>query len=200
MGKNYREKYLTPHTLQEIKEQKVRVVVSGSPNSEAEKYSKEKETHCGNFFKGYSLLENQYIVRTNIQKKYGITIQQLEVLLKAFPMQIFTYNDFFAYVPKSIASKNNFNFLKENDFLIKLVGKSTKKAHYKSQLYTLSVKGKNAVMLYYAYLSGEKPIPTDWQNGTKEPIGLSNFNKFYRKFIDKINESDQSAKAVFYQE
>ncbi|MGV6830294.1 MAG: hypothetical protein ACWA5P_01870 [bacterium] len=175
-----------------IKEQEIRIKPTKS-----KKYFKKK--NAATFLNGYDLLENQYIVRSNIQKRHGIPLAFLELLLKLAGMKVFTSTDFYNEVPSKIRTKKSLIYLVQEGWCC-AVRNPTKPRHTNQLVYCLDTKGKNIVRSYYEMLSGEKPIPETWSVNYKDPLTGNKFNNFYKKFIKAINSSDQKSKEIFYKE
>ncbi len=148
--------------------------------NDTDKYSKKRFAYV---YQGYDMLQNIYTIRTYIQKRYGIDQMLLEILLNLMGLKIFTRADF-SNLPKSFTYARWKTF-KDSEYVNLLMN------HYDTEkrIYTLSAKGKNIVIKFYEYLSGEKKIPT---NGQKNPMANKNKQRVYDKkklqLIKKLNK------------
>lgn len=138
-------------------------------NEEKEKYSKAQYAQV---YKGYDFLENLLTVRTFVQKKYDIDWPTLELLLKLMGMQIFTRAEY-SKIPKDFGF-SRFNSFKELGYINLLSD------HYdiEKRLFTISTKGRNIVINFYKYLSGEKRIP---ENLSQNPMAKKKKDVAYDK-------------------
>lgn len=126
------------------------------------KYSKEQFLEISQSF---SFLQYQCIIRPLIQRKHGISIRFLELLLFLYPIQYFNQNDYSKAV-KAISW--NIRIMLEYGW-IKIVSEGYNKGEH---IYGLTTKSKHIVEDYYRYMSGEKQIPEFvskvFQNRTKD--------------------------------
>jgi len=154
-------------------------------HEDKEKYSKMQYIQI---YKGYDMLENIFVVRTYIQKYYDIDFSTLELLLKLMGLKVFSRIDF-SELPRSF-SHARFKALQESGF-INLLSNHRDEAQ---RLYTLNTKGKNIVVNFYKYLSGEEKIPTD---SKKNPMAHKRtqvaFDKKKMDLIEKLKGIDVPA-------
>lgn len=147
---------------------------------EKEKYSKDQFVQI---YKGYDFLENILTVRTYIQKRYDIDLAKLELLLKLMGMRVFTRAEF-SEVPKEYGLKTFYTFMEMG--YINLLSDNH---DVEKRLFCLNTRGKNIVINFYKYLSGEKKIP---ESGTKNPMANRNkqvpFDLKKMELIKKMNQ------------
>lgn len=106
----------------------------------------------------YNLLENVYVVRKFVQKKFNINLRELELLLYLFPKGFFSLEDYKNY-PLTYSHRQINTIIKMGWVRIFTEGR------YKSEhTYTLTKSAKHMVIVYYKYLSGELQIPTNSEN------------------------------------
>ena len=149
-------------------------------HEDKEKYSKMQYIQI---YKGYDMLENIFVVRTYIQKYYNIDFPTLELLLKLMGMKVFSRIDF-SELPRSF-SHARFKALQESGF-INLLSNHRDEAQ---RLYTLNTKGKNIVMNFYKYLSGEEKIPEFYrQNPMANKRKQVAFDKKKMNLIEKLKD------------
>lgn len=150
-----------------------------------EKYSRAKVLK---FDKGYNFLQYQCIIRPLIQKKYGISLRFLEMLLYLYPFNFFTAKDY----TKSIKSITwPVKTMLEYDW-IKIVSVGQNRSE---NIYALSNASKRIVKEYYGYMSGEIEIPEfvaleygeDKRPAIKKRSDL--LKKFMETDIKKINSN-----------
>lgn len=106
----------------------------------------------------YNLLENQYVVRKYFQKKHGITLRDLEILLYLFPKGYFSRADYKAY-PLHFSNRRIQTFIGKGYVKIFQEGKNMNK-----HIYCLTQATKHKVQTYYKLLTGELPIPIISEN------------------------------------
>lgn len=111
-----------------------------------------------NVFKDYNLLENQYVVRKYFQKKYGVPLNELELLLYLYPKQFFSHADYKLY-PRNFTYRQIQKMIAIGHVRIYKEGKN-----YKKHIYTLSQSSKHLVLNYYKLLNGDLQIPTISEN------------------------------------
>jgi len=117
---------------------------------EEDKYSKAKFSQV---YRGYDFLENLFVVRIYIQKKYEINQYTLELLLALMGLKVFS-RPMFAKIPKSFSVHQWKSFYKKGYINLVMDHESSEQ-----RLYCLNTKGRNIVIALYEYLSGEKKIP-----------------------------------------
>lgn len=148
---------------------------------EKEKYSKKQFVQI---YKGYDFLENLYVVRTYIKKHYDVDSRMLEILLKLMGMKVFTRAEYSA-LPKQFTF-NKFSSIKDSGYINLLADHKD----VEQRLFCLNTKGKNIVINFYQYLSGEKKIPED---GELNPMANKNkqvpFDKKKMALIKKMNRT-----------
>lgn len=143
--------YLTAETRKALKGSSVILKVINE--DEPIKYSK---AQYASIYKGYDMLENLFTVRTYIQKKYNIDSYLFEILLKLMGMKVWTLKDFTS-MPKPFNYGKLQNLLDTG--LVNLVMDDPNKAE--NRIYCLNMKGRNIIVSFYEYLSGEKRIPEE---------------------------------------
>jgi len=144
------KKYLNKKTRKALKGSSI--VVNVHNEKEKLKYSK---VQYAAIYKGYDMLEDLFTVRTYIQKKYNIDFYLFEILLKLMGLKVFTLKQF-SSMPKPFNYGRLQNLLDTG--LVNLV--MDNKDHDK-KLYCLNTKGRNIMVRFYEYLSGEKKIPEE---------------------------------------
>ena len=116
------------------------------------KYSKVKFFKV---YKGYDFLGNISVVRSYVQKKNDITWGTLEILLKLMEYKFFSLS-MFLHIPRNFSNARWETFLKKG--FVNLVMNHNES---KEKIYCLNTRGRNIVISFYEYLSGEKKIPED---------------------------------------
>lgn len=106
----------------------------------------------------YNLLENMYVVRKFVQKKFDIDLRELEILLYLFPKGFFSHRDYKNF-PLSYTHRQISSVIKR-DFVRIFTEGANKSKH----TYTLTKSAKHIVIVYYKYLSGELSIPINSEN------------------------------------
>lgn len=161
-----------------LKGQKVAV----SYLNDTDKYSKQRFL---NVYKGYDMLENLYVVRSFVLKKYNISNQMLEMLLRLMGLKLFTWADF-AETPRRF-TLNRWSSVMDSGY-VNLVMDHKK---MEQRIYSLNTKGRNIVVNFYEYLVGEKKIPIE---PSKNPMAHKKkqvaFDKKKLAFIKKLNEME----------
>lgn len=133
--------------------------------------------------KASSYLKYFRVVRMYIQKKYELTLSELELVLFLYDENVFNKETFYSY-----ACTLGFSTMKwldkfEEREIIKVWREGTKD----SKMYVLTQKYKMACTKMYKHLEGEA-VP---QNAQINPIFKSNVSfsdKMYAKLIKKMNE------------
>ena len=149
-------------------------------NDEKEKYSKQQFVEI---YKGYDFLEDIYVVRAYIQKRYKIDFRELQILLKLMGMRVFSREDY-SSLPKQFTF-NKFKSIIESGYINLLSD------HYdvEKRLYTLNTKGRNIVIKFYKYLSGEEKIPETSDNPMANRKTQIAFDKKKMDLIRKMNQA-----------
>jgi hypothetical protein len=136
---------------------------------------------------GYDFLENFFIVRHYVCTKNKISLRVLEMLLKLYPMNYFTYHDYYE-LPK------NFQLVRA-DFLIKkglMVEIKEKHKDRPESIFKLTTSAGAIVRDFYKYLSGEKPIPEERNKNYMARKDASEIDKLRLEFIKKMNKTEPS--------
>lgn len=149
----------------------------------AESEKKYSKTQYLEIYKAYDFLENLLVVRPYILRRYNLDTRLFELMLKLMGLKVFTQNDYNA-LPKQ------FTYARFNSFLesgyVNLVSDHWDSAR---RIYSLNTKGRNIVINFYKYLSGEKRIPMD---ARRNPMADKNeqipFDKKKLALIKKLNE------------
>jgi len=144
---------------------------------------------------GFDFLEYSLVVRPFIQKKYGIEVRLLEMLLYLYPRQVFTHADY-KEMPKPFSYSRLYSLRKTGLVVIFSEGKRSG-----GNLYCLSKQAKQIVTDYYKHLSGERKIT---ENAEHNPLALTKKGKHNDKrmgLIEKMNSMEPSAlKKSLYQQ
>lgn len=167
---------LSEDVRNKIKGARVKVVYHDEPA----KYSKVQFAHI---YKGYDFLENLMAVRSFIQRKYGIDYRMLEILLKIMGMKVFTRADYSSF-PKQF-TYNKFRTIINSGYVNVLADHNA----VENRVFTLNTKGKNIVINFYKYLSGEKRIPLDHTNPMTNSKTKINFDRKKVELIKKMNNT-----------
>jgi hypothetical protein len=136
---------------------------------------------------GYDLLENLFVVRHYVCKTKKISLRILEILLKLYPMNYFTYKDYYE-LPKHFQ-------LVRADYLIKaglMVEIKEKQKDRTESIFKLSTKACNTVKDFYKYLSGEKQIPEEKRHNYMTRKDATEIDKLRFEFIKKMNRTEPS--------
>jgi hypothetical protein len=164
------------YTLKKLQEMGIHV--------HAKPMKKKKYVSCN---QGYDFLENLFVVRHYVCKKNDISFRVLEMLLKLYPMNFFTYKDYYE-LPKHFQ-------LVRADYLIKkglMVEIKDKKSDRTDSIFKLSTKAGNMVRDFYKFLSGEKPIPEEPKYNHMAKKDASEIDKLRLEFIKKMNLTEPS--------
>tara|TARA_B100000809_G_scaffold209592_1_gene212628 strand:+ start:2238 stop:2795 length:558 start_codon:yes stop_codon:yes gene_type:complete len=147
---------------------------------EEDKYSKDRYHQV---YKGYDFLGDISTVRAFIQKKHDIDWNTLELLLKLMALKVFSF-DSFKDVPK------RFHLNRWSEFLTwGYVNLIMDHEAYDKRIYCLNTIGRNIVVTFYEYLSGEKKIPEDSKfNPLASKSNLVKFDKKRMEMIKKLNK------------
>ncbi|SED10924.1 hypothetical protein SAMN04489761_4302 [Tenacibaculum sp. MAR_2009_124] len=147
-------------------------------------YSKKRFAYI---YQGFDFLENLYVIRTYIQKRYSLDRHILEILLKLMGMKIFTRAQY-SEISKSF-TYSRWDSILNSGYLNILMD------HYnvEERIYTLNPKGRNIVIKFYKYLSGEEKIPEDSvHNPMANKKTQKPFDKKKMDAIKKLNQLDVS--------
>lgn len=143
---------------------------------------------------GFDFLEYSMVVRPFIQKKYGIEVRLLELLLYLYPKQVFTHMDY-KEMPKPFSYSRLYTLRKTGFIVIFSEGKALK-----GNLYCLSKQAKQIVTDYYKHLSGERKITEDPEYNPLMHNKKGKHNDKRMNMIKKMNSMEPSAlKKSLYQ-
>jgi len=106
----------------------------------------------------YNMLENQYVVRKFVEKKFNLSLRELEILLYLFPKGYFSHRDYKQF-PMSYTHRRINSVIDSG--LVKIFREGDNQSKH---VYTLTKSAKHKVISYYKYLSGELKVPTNPQN------------------------------------
>lgn len=141
--KEFKER-LSDETKDILKKNKVSLAIDR--NAMEDKYSKRRFAHCS---AGYDFLQNWFVARTYVQKKYSIDLQALELLLQLYPYPVFSQAEF-SPLPKNYRYKRIKKLMKDG---LVVMFMDSKKAD--QRLYTLSPRATASVRTLNKVLSGE---------------------------------------------
>jgi|JI9StandDraft_1071089.scaffolds.fasta_scaffold01710_16 hypothetical protein len=150
----------------------------------AQEKNKKKYIFC---IQGYDFLENFFVVRHYVCEKNKISLRVLEMLLKLFPMNYFTYKDYYE-LPK------NFQLIRP-DYLINkgLMQEIKVNDQVRAEsVFKLTTVAGNIVKDFYKYLSGEKKIPEERKYNHMADPKASTIDKLRYEFIKKMNRTEPS--------
>lgn len=150
----------------------------------AKQKEQKKYIYCN---QGYDFLENFFVVRHYVCTKNKISLRVLEILLKLYPMNYFTYQDYYE-LPK------NFQLVRA-DYLIKRGFMQEIKEKHKDRtesIFKLTTVAGNLVRDFYKYLSGEKQIPEDKRHNPMASKKATEIDKLRYEFIKKMNRTEPS--------
>ena len=143
------------------------------------KYSK---TQFVEVYKGYDMLENLFTVRTFLQKKYAIDHYLFEILLKLMGMKVFSRAQY-VKLPKPFNYKRLQNMIDTG-----LINQIMDHTDSEKRLYTLNTKGRNIVIHFYKYLSGELKIPEKSKFNTMAKKSACPYDKKKMELIKQMNK------------
>lgn len=142
--------YVSEKAQKELKGKGIIITHPDTDEGRNDKYSKARFIQV---YKGYDMLGDLFAVRTFIQKQYDINTYLFEILLKLMALRVFTRAEY-REIPKS------FKYSKFNNILdTGLVNMVMDHWDTERRLFALNTKGKNIMINFYKYLSGEKRIP-----------------------------------------
>lgn len=150
----------------------------------AKQKEQKKYIYCN---QGYDFLENFFVVRHYVCTKNKISLRVLEILLKLYPMNYFTYQDYYE-LPK------NFQLVRA-DYLIKKGLMQEIKEKHKDRpesIFKLTTIAGNIVRDFYKYLSGEKQIPEARRHNYMANPKATEIDKLRYEFIKKMNRTEPS--------
>lgn len=126
-----------------------------------------KEYHAAKMYKEKDLLEYFYIARKFVQRKYGISLQGIELLLRLYPIGYFNLalyktidKNFLFMKPKKLIEMGYLEEIPTKSLGIKAKHKRNK--HETTITYGQTEKFKNLIDDFYGLLSGEKEFIEDW--------------------------------------
>tara|TARA_E500000081_G_scaffold17290_1_gene21027 strand:- start:2720 stop:3217 length:498 start_codon:yes stop_codon:yes gene_type:complete len=133
--------------------------------------------------KEFNFLKNWRIVRYYIQKRYGLTLSELEMLLFLYDEKLFDKSTFFSFANCMSWDRNRFSDMKKRELIsVWREGKITKHR----ELYQLSQKAKLICSHTYKKLVGQELISEDpYRNNIMK--GTTYTDKVYRNLIKKMN-------------
>lgn len=132
----------------------------------------------------YNLLENQYVVRRFVQKRWGITLRELEIILYLYPKAFFSHQDYKDF-PTSFTHRQIRSMIKLGHIQVFVDGENTAK-----KIYSLTKSAQAKVQNYYKYLSGEMQIPLDSSNKFIHKDASSHDQKVIKMF-HKLAEANK---------
>jgi hypothetical protein len=136
---------------------------------------------------GYDILENLFVVRHYVCKTNKISFRILEMLLKLYPMNYFTYHDYFT-LPKDFQLVSADYFLKVG-FIIEVKEKGKDRTE---SIFKLTKKACKIVESFYKFLSGEVLIPENKKENHMARKDASEIDKLRFEFIKKMNKTEPS--------
>ena len=147
-----------------------------------DKYSKVRYHQV---YKGYDFLGDINTVRVYIQKKNKIDWFTLELMLKLMALKVFSF-DSFKEIPKNFYLNRWNNFLKLGYVNLVMDHNS-----YQKKIYCLNTIGRNIVISFYEYLSGEKKIPEESRlNPMANKATQLKYDKKKMEMIKKLNKAE----------
>lgn len=146
-----------------------------APDTKITKYSRPKQH---NFMKYWR------VVRYWAHRKYGLTVEQIEMLLYLYDQPLFSRTDF-----KTFEGLLSWDKTRLKEFVDKgLIIVWREHVGYKKQakLYELSIQSNRICSSIYKKLTQEEHIP---ENATNNPVfkGDGYADKMYRKLMKKMN-------------
>ena len=137
----------------------------------------------------YSFLKYWRVVRYWAKRKYNISMEELEVILYLYDMDLFTRKQFIKFEGLLTWDKTRFNHFIEKGWVI--VWREHKGYSKQAKMYTLSVGAKRMCASIYKKLLQEEHIS---ENANHNPVftGSSYADKMYRKAIRAMNKETKS--------
>lgn len=131
----------------------------------------------------FNFLKNWRVVRYYIQKRYSLTLSELEMLLFLYDEKLFDKSTFFSFANCMSWDRSRFNDMKKRE-LISLWREGKISKH--RELYQLSQKAKLICSHTYKKLVGQELISEDpYRNNIMK--GNTYADKVYRNLIKKMN-------------
>ncbi len=152
-------------------------------NVKVQKISNEKPKNYLFKDKASSYLKYFRVVRKYIQKKYDLSLSELELILFLYDESLFNKETFNSY--SCTLGFSTMNWL--DKFIEKEIIKVWRDGSERSKVYVLTQKYKIACSKMYKHLEGEE-VP---QNAQYNPLFKTNApfsDKMYAKLIKKMNE------------
>lgn len=132
----------------------------------------------------FDFLKNWRVVRYYVQKRYDLSMSELEMILFLYDESVFDKELFNSFAQSMSWDKSRFTAMKDKG-LIKIWRKGQKTNH--RQLYELSHKAKIICSHTYKKLLGLELISEDpYRNNIMK--GQNYMDKIYRNLIKKMNE------------
>lgn len=133
--------------------------------------------------KEFNFLKNWRVVRYYIQKRYSLTLSELEMLLFLYDEKLFDKATFFSFANCMSWDRNRFSDMKKRELIS--VWREGKIAKHR-ELYQLSQKAKLICSHTYKKLVGQELISEDpYRNNIMK--GTTYADKVYRNLIKKMN-------------
>tara|TARA_B110000483_G_scaffold83309_1_gene103406 strand:- start:538 stop:1032 length:495 start_codon:yes stop_codon:yes gene_type:complete len=143
---------------------------------------KKKQTYQINDRK-HDFLKDWKVVRYYIQKKYDISLGELEILLHLYSCGPFTRSYFFQYAFLSNWDKSKLRRMMDQEYIYIY----RKKSGSETRLYDLTHKAKYICNLTYKKLSNEEPISENPRSNPMFSKDASYTDRIYRRIIEKMN-------------
>lgn len=176
MAKENLNKLLSKEVNAIRKSSKVKIKVK----EDSDQYSKAKFIEV---YQGFDMLEDLYTVRTFTVKKFDIDPNLLEILLKLMGMRVFSRAEY-SQIPRNF-TYGRFQSILESGYVNLLMDNTD----VEKRLFSLNTKGRNIVISFYKFLSGEEKIPEDSKHN---PMANKNKNTPYdKKKLDLIKRMNQ---------
>ena len=172
--------YLSKESQAALKGNSIKLVHPSGNEGAKEKYSK---TQFLEVYKGYDMLENLFTVRIFVQKRYNIDHYLFEILLKLMGLKVFSRLQY-SKLPKPFNYKRLQNMMDTG-----LINQIMDHTDSEKRLYTLNTKGRNIVINFYKYLSGEIPIPEDSKFNTMAKKDSCPYDKKKMALIKLMNKT-----------
>jgi DNA-binding PadR family transcriptional regulator len=128
-------------------------------------------------------LKDWKVVRYYIQKKYEITLGELEILLHLYSCGPFTRDYFFQYANLSDWDKGKLKKMMDRGFIYIY----RKKQGRESKLYDLTHQAKYICNLTYKKLTKKEPISENPRSNPMFSKDASFTDKIYKRIIEKMN-------------
>jgi len=128
-------------------------------------------------------LKDWKIVRYYIQKKYNLTLSELEILLHLYSSGPFTRDYFFEFAALSDWDKGKLKNMMDRGFIYVY----RKKKGREPRLYDLTHQAKYICNLTYKKLLKKEPISENPRSNPMFVKDASFTDKIYRRIIEKMN-------------